>query len=159
MSWNTNGQYSHPENVLVGMMASVNVEDRKKAIGTVFQVRERGPQLWSTPSGQRPFKPDHYKVNPGATSLLNLNMIPLEQCATEPPVTLSFTAKELMDIESVPLKLDLQLGSVAVERAVKLTTAASKVCADPVEQDGLSLQAVSARKRNPLKFMNKIKKT
>ena len=51
-----NGQMAHPENVLLAMLASPTLLERKKAVDIIFGIRERGPLHWESPSGVRPFK-------------------------------------------------------------------------------------------------------
>lgn len=53
---NTNGQYGHPENVLISLLSSPVAEEREIAVETIFNIREQGPKVWQTPTGQRPFK-------------------------------------------------------------------------------------------------------
>ena len=55
-SLNTNGQYCHPENVLLSLLASPVENERRQAIDIIFLIRLRGPVQWNTPSGKRPFK-------------------------------------------------------------------------------------------------------
>ena len=55
-SMSFNGQMAHPELVLLGMLASSNFSERKRAVEIIFRVRSRGPIKWKTPSGVRPFK-------------------------------------------------------------------------------------------------------
>ena len=64
----------------------------------------------------------------------------LERADIEPPVTQHLTDQELQTLLPQSLELDLPLSTVTVERAVKATTAAVRVCADSTEQDGVSLQ-------------------
>ena len=46
------------------------------------------------------------------------------------------TDQELQTLPPQPLELDLPITTVGVERAVKVTTAAARVCADPTEWAG-----------------------
>ena len=48
-------ELAHPEFVLLGMLASSTLSERKKAVEIIFRVRSRGPIKWKTPSGVRPF--------------------------------------------------------------------------------------------------------
>ena len=73
----------------------------------------------------------------------------LERADAEPPVTQHLTDQELQTLLPQPLELNLPPSTIAVERAFKVTTAAARVCADPTEQEGVSLQAIAARKKNP----------
>ena len=58
-----NGQMAHPENVLVSMLASPMAEDRKTAVDIIFAIRAKGPLVWKTKSGQRPFKVSVILIN------------------------------------------------------------------------------------------------
>ena len=55
-SMDHNGQFGHPENILVSLLSSTQAEERRKAVDIIFDIRERGPQVWKTPTGQRSFK-------------------------------------------------------------------------------------------------------
>ena len=55
----------------------------------------------------------------------------------------------LVGLLEEPLNVDLPLSTVAVERAVKDTTVAARVCADPAEQDGFTFQTTAARAKHP----------
>jgi hypothetical protein len=55
-SMDFNGQYCHHESILVSLLASPIAEERKLAVETIFRIREEGPKVWKTSSGQRPFK-------------------------------------------------------------------------------------------------------
>ena len=187
-SLSINGQYCHSEAVLLTLAASPVEEERKRAVRIIMKIRERGPQIWDTPTGQRPFmvsrnvenlsmyfifQPEQYQINPNATSLLSLNLIPLGLASSEPPLTRHLSGPQLMSLISNPLQVPaiyictfifllcqvlLPANSVAVERGVKLQTRAATVCADPDEQDGFSLQTMAARERYPIKDKNFVRK-
>ena len=91
-------------------------------------------------------------INFAATTLYEL--AGPEHADTELAVTQHLTHQELQTLLPQPLELDLPLSTVAVGRAVKTTTAAARVCADPTEQDRVSLQAITARKKNPSSTSN-----
>ena len=60
-SMNHNGQFGHPENILVSLLSSTQADERRKAVNIIFDIRERGPQVWNTPTGQRSFKVENYR--------------------------------------------------------------------------------------------------
>ena len=76
-------------------------------------------------------------------------LVDLERANTEPPMTQHLTNQELQTLLPQPLELDLPLSTVAVECAVKATTASARFCAVPTEQDGVSRQATAAGKTSP----------
>ena len=51
-----NGQMAHHESILLAMLASNEVEERKLAIDIIFRIRERGPVTWEVTGNVRPFK-------------------------------------------------------------------------------------------------------
>ena len=71
----------------------------------------------------------------------------LERAVTESPVTQRMTEKVLEILLPQSLELDLPLIAVAVERSVIATTTSARFCADPTEQDGVSMQTIAARKK------------
>lgn len=87
------------------------------------------------------------KINFEATSLYELADLGLAD--TEPPLTQSLTDDDITGLLEEPLSIELPLSTVAVERAVKDITAAARVCTDPAEQDGVTMQAIAARARHP----------
>ena len=94
-------------------------------------------------------------INPKATNLFNLNLIPLDLTSTEPPLTRHMTGVQLLALKTAPLQVDLPVTSVVVERGVKDVTRGSTVCVDAEEQDGFNMQTISARKRNLVNDRNK----
>lgn len=56
VSMSTNGQMAHPENVLLSMLGSDSREEREEGVDIIMDIRERGPVVWDTESGVRPFK-------------------------------------------------------------------------------------------------------
>ena len=91
--------------------------------------------------------PEIPDINFGATTVYELADL---GCAdTEAPVTQHLNDQELQNLLLQPLELDLPVSTIAVELAVKTTTAAAQVSADRVEQDGFSMMAIAARTRNP----------
>ena len=91
-----------------------------------------------------------------ATSLQNLNAVPVELACTEPPITRSLSGPRLLSLEEAPLELNLPACSVAVERGVKDVTEAAQVCSDSKERDGVIFQKFASRKKNPYKNRNKV---
>ena len=93
-------------------------------------------------------------MNPDATSLQTLNLTPLSEARTEPPVTRGLSGPQVLAFEQSPLKLNLPGNSVSVERGVKDVTGAATVCADPKERDGVIFQKMISRKKHPIEKRN-----
>ena len=91
-----------------------------------------------------------------ANCLENLNVTPLEDTMTEPPMTRSMSGSQLLAFEHCPLKTSLPGNSVAVERGVRDVTLASAVCSDSKERDGLIFQKKASREKNPLSSRNRV---
>ena len=91
-----------------------------------------------------------------ATCLADLNVTPLENAETEPPLTRSLSGPQLLALVKSPLKTSLPGNSVAVERGVRDVTLASAVCCDSKERDGLIFQKKASRERNPRAFRNRV---
>ena len=171
-SLSTNGQMAHPENVLLAMLASPDTRERKEAVDIVMKIRELGPVVWDSPSGVRPFKVlliqlcfnhnilfsqrEDHEVNLDALTLQTLNIIPLSEARTEPPVTRGLSGPQLLSLKESPLKLNLPGNTVSVERGVKDVTGAASVCADSKERDGVIFQKITSRKKHPLARRNRV---
>jgi hypothetical protein len=95
-------------------------------------------------------------LNPDATSLLNLNLLPLKSAKTESPLTRPLSGLQLLALEEKPLETGLPVMSVAVERAIKDTTAVATRCADPVQRDGLVMLTQGARKKFKYSDRNRV---
>ena len=65
--------------------------------------------------------------------------------------------EKLDDLVLNPLHLELPCSTVAIERAVKTTIAASKVSSDPVLKDGYSFMAKDAVEKNSISIRNTMK--
>ena len=143
---NMNGFYAHGESVLVSLLCSDDPEDRRYAISTIKKIRSQKAPSWKKYGGVRPFK--RPQINFKASSLIDLNLLPLTSLKTEPPLTSHIKSADLEALLLNPLQVDLPLATTSVERAVKQVTSAATRCSDPSEQDGCSFLAESARKRN-----------
>ena len=148
-----NGFYGHHENVLLSLLSSDNPDDRKYSVNLIKNIRGKmTDKVKKTKRKVRSFKVP--ELNFQATSLYNLTVTPLKDASTEPPVTIGMSQEQLDDLVLNPLHLDLPCSTVAVERAVKITTAASKVSSDPVLQDGYSFMARAAVEKNSISTRN-----
>ena len=99
-----NGQIAHHESILIVAIF-------------VFPLtsREQGPKDWERFGGIKPFKNDDHGVNMRAKCMENLNIIPTENAATEPPHKKSLSGQQLQGFEQGSFKLRLPACSVAEE--------------------------------------------
>ena len=121
---------AHHESILLSMLGSSKPEERSEAVDIIFEIREKGPLVWDTPTRVRPFKREDHQVNMAALSIQTLNKKPINLAETEPPATKGLSGFELMALKDQPLLLDLPANSVAVERGIKDITKAANVCCD-----------------------------
>ena len=132
-------------------MSLENPDDRKYAVELIEDIRKKKKAVRGK-KNVRVFKVP--KINFDATTLYELTDLSL--CTTEPPVTSDMNIDELKSILHEPLKLGLPCSTVAVERAVKATTKAAQVSADPLIQDGSTILSNSAVKKNPVQNRDKV---
>ena len=95
-------------------------------------------------------------MNLDALTLQTLNIIPLSEARTEPPVTRGLSGPQLLSLQESPLKLNLPGNTVSVERGVKDVTGAALVCADSKERDGVIFQKITSRKKHPRARRNRV---
>ena len=149
-----NGFYAHHENVLLTLLSSDEVNDRQFAVNTIKTIRSKlSKKRGKGKKSIRVFKVP--KINFNATSLYDLTEDPLSSATTEPPVTIDMSDTELESLVKSPLDLGLPLSTVAVERAVKTTTSASRVTSNSNLQDGFSMMGMTAVEKNPISLRNK----
>ena len=91
-----------------------------------------------------------------ASCLADLNVTPLENAKTEPPLTRSLSGPQLLAFLKNPLKTSLPGNSVAVERGVRDVTLAAAACSDGKERDGLIFQKKASREKNPRALRNRV---
>ena len=91
-----------------------------------------------------------------ASCLADLNVTPLENAETEPPLTRSLSGPQLLALVKSPLKTSLPGNSVAVERGVRDVTLAATVCCDMKERDGLIFQKKASREKKPISLRNRV---
>ena len=103
------------------------------------------------------FHKEDHMLNPSATSIQTLNMKPLSEATTEQHLTMNLSGPQLLSFLTSPLKTDLPLMSVAVERAVKEVTRVAERASSAVERDGIGFQTISARQQNPFKDRNRVR--
>ena len=148
-----NGFYAHHENILFTLLSSEASSDREYAVNVIEEIRSKKAKK----NNQKKKKVRTFKVpeiNFNATSLYDLTTSSLSSAESEPPVTLKMTDKELKEIIEKPLCLNLPCSTVAVERGVKITSAATKVSSNPVLQDGYSFMTKSAINKNNIAQRN-----
>ena len=96
-------------------------------------------------------------LNPSATSIQALNLKALSEATMEPPLTLNLNGPQLLSFLTSPLKTDLAVMSVAVERAVKEVTRVAEKASSAVERDGIVFQTISSRQKNPYENRNRVR--
>ena len=138
-----NGQMCHPENIILGLLASPERADREQAVNIITAARSaRAGQAAEQPL--RTFKRDDHKVNLNFTSMIEyISEFPDDQ--DEPPATKHIPNDELLLMKDFPYEPLLPLTTVDVERAVKETTRISKLCSNPKERDGIMVLSQKAR--------------
>ena len=103
------------------------------------------------------FQKEDPMLHPSATSIQTLNMKPLSEATTEPPLTMNLSGPQLLSFLTSPLKTDLPVMSVAVERAVKEVTRVAERASSAVERDGIVFQTISSRQKNPYEDRNRVR--
>ena len=141
-SINQNGFFLHHENILMGMICSKDIKERRVAIEKILSLRTENSL---TDSIIRVFHPDDYKVNFNAMDLVSLNQVPLSEAKFEPPATKVFSDDEIKSFLYFPLDLNIPLSSVAVERAVKDTTRAAGMAGNEEERNGIVQATLRSR--------------
>ena len=137
-SLNTNGQYAHQENVLLCLLSSLDKDERMEGIDVIERIRARRLKVESgngTSSALliRKFKPQDYKLNPDAETLIDLS---LNKPGFEPPFTSKMTESQLAEIVNHPLEPNIPLTTVSVERAVADTSRASSMASTDNSRNG-----------------------
>ena len=77
-----------------------------------------------------------------------LNVIHLREAKFEPAVTKCLSDSEIMSILNTPLNIKLPVSSVAVERAVKLTTRCAVLAGSVKEVNGVMQCSILSQKSN-----------
>ena len=144
VSLNRNGEFAHPENILLGLLCSESLDERQLGVDLILKIRNkprgRGRKAWP-----RKFRRSDWEINPDCSSLSDLCRKPIHDVCTEPPYTMSLSDQELESILLEPLVVDLPLTTVSVERAIKEVTRASKAASNSLERDGVIHQTLKAR--------------
>ena len=72
-----------------------------------------GPLMWKSPSGQRPLNKEDHILNNKAKTTETLNIKPLSEAMIEPPITRKCSGSQLLELETIPLKVNLPLGELS----------------------------------------------
>ena len=146
-SLNYNGEYAHPENVLLGLLCSKSKDERELGVEIILKIRNTPqPKRRGRAPGPRKFKRCDWEINPDCNSLSTLCKKPLELACTEPPYTMAMTDMQIQSIVDEPLLVaGIPLTTVSVERAIKEVTRASKLASTCLERDGVIQQTLKAR--------------
>ena len=136
----TNGYYAHPENVLVGMLGSPDLRDRKIAVERILNCRSNSSQNLPSEGVRKFYLP---KINMKAKRLADLSDL-FQKGLTEPPLTKSFTNEEIEKAISTPIVFEHPCHSQAVERHVRLVSNASASVSSFERRDGLIRQQIKS---------------
>ena len=152
---NENGFYAHPENILLYLVSSSDPQEREAGVQIIQAIRRKRnkPQAVSkkgkkrqkaSMAGIRSFKPEDYKINPEAKSIVELPLHGFSN-PTEPPVTMKLSDGELESLLTEPLSTNLPVSSVAVERAVRDVSDVShrSICSE--KRDGMIFLTLQSR--------------
>ena len=139
VSLNTNGQMSHHEHTSLCMFHSDDEKERHLAVSTVLRIRRENKKTL------RKFTPSEYMVNLKATNLADLNQIPFKFATSEPPALRHLTDEEIIAFLDKPMQSNFPIETVAVERAVKDVSRASKMANNTKERNGVVFLTKKAR--------------
>ena len=141
-----NGYFGHQENILISLLCSPSLSNRATGVSHIQRIRRLKKQKWpKICHGVRPFKVPALNFN--AESISELSN--LDDCVTEPPITMNLSDQDVLDLFEKPLNLGgVPCTTTACERAVQLTSSAVQVSADPDMQDASNFSKISSRKRN-----------
>ena len=139
-SYSQNGFMAIHENILMCLIESPFIEERKLGVEMIEKIR-----TYESSENIRKIHPSDYQINPDATDLMNLNRKPLSMAQYEPPPTKGLSLAELRGIIEKPLNLGLPLSSVAIERAVKDTTRVALLAGSINEKNGAAMLTEMSR--------------
>ena len=133
-----NSFFAHPENVILGMLASPDSRIREKGITHILCLREK-----TKSTTIRKFVVPQVDIKAKCFhEISDLNDDNLE----EPPLTRNLSFNELKSISEAPLILKHPCHNQNVERHVKMVTEASSSVFTFNRRDGLIRQKVKSRK-------------
>ena len=125
------------------MLNDVEIKTREQAIEKILQIRSakvmkgngkvrilKGPEL--------NFEAASYK-----------ELILIDSINDEPPLTNKMSEDQLLQLKAEPMKTAYKCTTVSSERLVKLMTSCATRVVNPEEQDGMIMNVISARKKNP----------
>ena len=139
-SYSQNGFMAIHENILMCLIESPFIEERKLGVEMIEKIR-----TYESSENIRKIPPSDYQINPDATDLMNLNRKPLSMAQYEPPPTKGLSLAELRGIIEKPLNLGLPLSSVAIEGAVKDTTRVALLAGSINEKNGAAMLTEMSR--------------
>lgn len=141
-----NGYFGQLDVVLASLLASSSKKERQKALKMITKLRkkERTKPRKTVRKVKTPI------INLSATKLTE--MVDLTRATSSPPILHKLSEDELQQFQDVPLSMDLPCTTIAVERAVKLTTESAPMASGAWVQDTVTWNRIAARERNPLRF-------
>lgn len=142
-----NAYFAHPENILLAMMADADEHKRKKATAVVMKVKEHEHETHTRSKVRRFVVPPINFQAKDWDELINWEVVSI----TEPPLTLSNTAEQIMAINDTPMVVpDYANNTQSVERCIKLVTDAAKAVCGNEARDGFITARVASRTRMPI---------
>ena len=148
-----NGFYAHDEGVLLGLVCSDDIEERRLGVSIILKIREAGDQEQAKKSkyGVRLYQAREIQCT--ATKLSEL--INLDEAEFEPPLLMQKSAAEIQSYIDKPYDPPpYQCISQFTERAVQATSQAVSRVSGELRQDGYTLNKMASRAEAPT--INKI---
>ena len=159
-----NAYFSHPENVLLCMLADDDDDVRRIAVNKIMNIRGQLPDfrvdddfeggfVEPAEEGGQPTERTNQSIRRFCVPKINVDarvyhrMINFNNPdVTEPPVTKRMSFEQIEQFRSKPLKLDHPCHNQSVERHVKLVSEASQTVAGFEKRDGLIRMKIKSRK-------------
>ena len=134
-----NSYFAHPENIILGMLASSKKDVRERGMQKVLSLRDHNQ--WSN-SIRKFIAPE---INLEAKCFSYLCDIE-DDSVEEPPAIRSMNEDQIKSVINVPLVLKHPCHNQNVERHVKLVTEASSSVCSFERRDGMIRQKIRSRK-------------
>ena len=135
-----NAYFAHPEAVLLSLVCDESPVRRIIGIQHILRIRANS-------HSRQVRKFEKPKVNFSAESIVWLS--DLLTATTEPPLTEHLSNENIKDLISAKFEVEYECHSQSVERAVQLTTKAVVATSDQNSQDAMTINTISARKKQP----------
>ena len=148
-----NAFFAHQENVILGMLADEDSDNRRIAVNKILNIRKNVENISEENSHNYNEAEGVQAVRKFVVPTINVKARSLKKFVnldsndiTEPPFTISMTNEFLEEILENPLQLGHPCHNQAVERHVKLVTESCSAVSSYEERDGLIRQRIQSRK-------------